>query len=106
MAQVGATEFKARCLELMDRVRVRRETFVITKRGKPVAKLVPLERTRGEGLFGCLSERARITGDITAPAVATDRWETLREWDDLNQPEKSLIASTRRKKAGRRPRPR
>ena len=79
MAQVGATEFKARCLELMDRVRVRRETFVITKRGKPVAKLVPLERIRSKGLFGFLREKASITGDITAPAVATDRWETLRE---------------------------
>ena len=104
--QVGATEFKARCLELMDRVRVRRETFVITKRGKPVAKLVPLERTRGEGLFGCLSERASITGDITAPAAAADSWESLREWDELNRPEELPIASIRHKKAGRRPRSR
>ena len=106
MTQVGATEFKARCLELMDRVRVRRETFVITKRGKPVAKLVPLEQTPRAGLFGCLSGKASITSDITAPAVAAESWEILREWDDLNQPEEPLTASTRRKKAGRRPRSR
>ena len=89
MAKVGATEFKAKCLELMDRVQAKRETFVITKRGKPVAKLVPLERTRGGGLFGCLAARASITGDITGPAIAAESWETLREWDDLNPPEES-----------------
>ena len=89
MAKVGATEFKAKCLELMDRVQAKRETFVITKRGKPVAKLVPLERTRSGGLFGCLASRARITGDITDPAIAADSWETVREWDDLNPPEGS-----------------
>ena len=89
MAKVGATEFKAKCLELMDRVQAKRETFVITKRGKPVAKLVPLERTRDGGLFGCLAGKAMITGDITAPAVAAESWETVREWDDLNPPEDS-----------------
>jgi antitoxin (DNA-binding transcriptional repressor) of toxin-antitoxin stability system len=73
----------------MDRVQARRETFVITKRGKPVAKLVPLERTRGGGLFGCLAARASITGDIMAPAVAAESWEAVREWDDLNPPEGS-----------------
>jgi prevent-host-death family protein len=39
-ATVPATEFKAKCLELMDRVAEGRETYVITKRGRPVAKLV------------------------------------------------------------------
>ena len=87
MGRVGATEFKAKCLELMDRVQAKRETFVITKRGKPVAKLVPLERTPGEGLFGCLATRASIAGDITGPAIAAESWETVREWDDLNSPE-------------------
>ena len=87
MAKVGATEFKAKCLELMDRVQAKRETFVITKRGKPVAKLVPLERSPDEGLFGCLAGKASITGDITGPAIAADSWETVREWDDFNSPE-------------------
>lgn len=38
---VAAAEFKARCLELMDRVRETRAEYVVTKHGKPVAKLVP-----------------------------------------------------------------
>ena len=87
MAKVGATEFKAKCLELMDRVQAKRETFVITKRGKPVAKLVPLGRARSGGLFGRLATRASITGDVTGPAIAAESWETVREWDDLNSPE-------------------
>ena len=101
MARVGATEFKAKCLELMDRVQARRETFVITKRGKPVAKLVPLERTRTAGLFGCMAGKATLTGDITAPAIAAEGWDTVREWDDLNASEEQPASSHRRKK-GRR----
>ena len=79
MATVGATEFKAKCLELMDRVQANGETFVITKRGKPVAKLVPLGRTRGGRLFGCLAARASIKGDLMAPAVPAESWETVNE---------------------------
>ncbi len=40
---VGAAEFKARCLELLDRVRETRTEYVVTKHGKPVAKLVPYD---------------------------------------------------------------
>jgi prevent-host-death family protein len=102
MAKVGATEFKAKCLELMDRVQARRETVVITKRGKPVAKLVPLERGRTAGLFGCMTAKASITGDITAPAIAAESWETVREWDELTAPAERSTPSKRRKKARRR----
>ncbi len=41
--RISASEFKARCLELMDTVRDRHETIIITKHGTPVAKLVPFE---------------------------------------------------------------
>ena len=54
MAKIRATEFKARCLELMDRVAERRETYVITKRGRPVAKLVPFTETARPSFFGAL----------------------------------------------------
>jgi len=87
MGQVAATEFKARCLELMDRVAERRETFVITKRGKPVARLVPVERNRTEPLFGRLRDMVEEVGDIMGPAVPPEAWETVKEWDELNAPE-------------------
>src|SRR5687767_14776090 len=78
MTKVPATEFKARCLELMDRVAERRETYVITKHGKPVAKLVPVERKPDEPLFGRLRHMVDEVGDILGPAVALEAWETLK----------------------------
>ncbi len=84
MSNIPATEFKARCLELMDRVAERRETYVITKRGKPVAKLVPLERNPKDSIFGWLRASGSIEGDILNPVVSPHGWENLREWDQLN----------------------
>ena len=89
MGSIPATEFKAKCLELMDRVAQGRETFVITKRGKPVAKLVPVERQPKDSIFGWLRGKGSITGDILGPAVPPDAWETLKEWDELNAPQKA-----------------
>lgn len=59
-----AGEFKAKCLKLMDHVRERHESVVITKRGKPVAKLVPIGEEPSEGLFGFLKDSVVIRGDI------------------------------------------
>lgn len=101
MGSVAATEFKARCLELMDRVAERRETFLITKRGTPVAKLVPVARGRREPLFGRLREMVDEVGDVLRPAMPPEAWETLREWEELKAPD-----ATRRRKAGRKPRSR
>jgi prevent-host-death family protein len=87
MAKIPATEFKAKCLELMNRVAERRTTYVITKRGKPVAMLVPLE-SRGEGpLFGRLRGMAEEVSDIVGPVVAPEAWQTLEEWDELHPPQ-------------------
>jgi prevent-host-death family protein len=53
--RVPAAEFKARCLELMDRVRETRETYIITKHGRPVARLVACEAVSERPLFGSLA---------------------------------------------------
>jgi prevent-host-death family protein len=70
---VPAGEFKARCLKLIEAVRVRRLEVVITKRGRPVAKLVPLEEPLGRPLFGYLKGSAKAIGDIISPVG--DEWE-------------------------------
>lgn len=79
MSRVGATEFKAKCLELMDRVAARRESFVITKRGRPVARLVPVERPTKATIFGWMRGRAEIVGDVIGPAVSAQSWDALRK---------------------------
>jgi prevent-host-death family protein len=101
MTKVPATDFKARCLELMDRVAARGESFVITKRGRPVARLVPLPRKAEDSLFGCLAGKAVISGDITSPATGAGAWETIREWDALEHGEKASSGGRRRGKAAR-----
>jgi prevent-host-death family protein len=52
--QIGAAGFKARCLELMDRVRETGVEYVVTKHGEPVAKLVPYTRPGRVALFGSM----------------------------------------------------
>jgi prevent-host-death family protein len=63
---VAATEFKANCLRLMDEVARQRRPIIITKRGKPVAKLVPVE-TETVDLFGRMAGSIKICGDIINP---------------------------------------
>lgn len=63
---VAAADFKAKCLRLMDEVAKDRQAIVITKRGKPVAKLVPVEAEPTD-LFGYMAGTARICGDIINP---------------------------------------
>ena len=53
-SRYAAAEFKARCLELMDRVRETGVEYVVTKHGKPVAKLVPFNENARPSFFGAL----------------------------------------------------
>jgi prevent-host-death family protein len=77
MRTMGASEFKARCLRVMEEVRTRRESVLITKKGRPVARIVPAEKPR-EDIFGCLKGIVRITGDIESPVVPASEWEQAR----------------------------
>jgi prevent-host-death family protein len=67
---VPATRFKAQCLSLLDRVGP--EGIVITKHGKPVAKLVPMSMDSA-GLIGSLKGKLSIKGDIFSTGV---RWDS------------------------------
>jgi len=77
MKTVAAGYFKARCLKIMDQVRSTREPVTITKKGKPVAKLVPADEASDE-IFGCLKGEVEIVGDILSPLVPPEDWEALR----------------------------
>jgi len=76
MKTMGAGAFKAHCLAVLDEVQEHGEEVIITKRGKPVAKLVPLEEKKPESIFGALRGLATIEGDIVSPI--TEPWE----WDE------------------------
>ena len=69
MKQVAATRFKEQCLSLLDRVDD--EGIVITKRGKPVAKLIPI-RASSAGLIGSLKGKIAIKGDLLTTGMGWD----------------------------------
>jgi prevent-host-death family protein len=83
--EIPAGEFKAKCLQLMDKVARSREPIVITKRGKPVAKLIPADAPSPRApLFGYMAGTAEIRGDIV---------ETPQpEWSVLSADEDDLYA--------------
>jgi prevent-host-death family protein len=76
MKKMAAGVFKTNCLAVMDEVQSKRVTVVITKHGKPVAKLVPVG-SQVDDIFGFLRGKITITGDIVSPAL------TPREWGNL-----------------------
>jgi len=77
MKTMSAAQFKTHCLRIMEEVRRRREAVTITKRGVPVAKLVPTDELK-QDVFGCMAGTAEISGDIEAPVFSTRAWKALR----------------------------
>jgi prevent-host-death family protein len=77
MKTMPAGQFKARCLKVMDDVHSTRESVVITKRGRPVARLVPADG-QPDDVFDCMRGEVEIVGDIVSPAVPLEDWEVLR----------------------------
>jgi prevent-host-death family protein len=74
---IPAGKFKAHCLALMDEVKAKRETVVITKHGKPVAKLVPIAGKADDDIFGFFKGKGSITGDIVSPILSPEEWGSL-----------------------------
>lgn len=71
---IGAGDFKAKCLQLLDDVAAHREPLVITKRGKPVAKLVPMPPDIE--LFGALAGSVLDETDIVSPIDS--QWDAAK----------------------------
>ena len=78
METVSISKFKATCLELLKKVQRTGKPILITKRGEPVAQVVPhaVKREKRRWL-GCARGTGRIVGDIVSP-VAEDDWEVLQ----------------------------
>jgi prevent-host-death family protein len=76
MKKMAAGVFKANCLAVMDEVQAKRVTVVITKHGKPVAKLVPVA-PQVDDIFGFLRGKITIVGDVVSPALSPREWGNL-----------------------------
>ncbi len=71
---IGATEFKAKCLALLDEVDEHGGTITVTKRGRPVATLSAAKKPKFKSSAGILAGKVKITGDI----VNWSMWEEIR----------------------------
>jgi prevent-host-death family protein len=77
MKKMPAGEFKSRCLSVMETVRTTREPILITKHGRPVAKLVPADESSPDFL-GRLAGVMKIVGDIESPVESPEAWDALK----------------------------
>jgi prevent-host-death family protein len=77
MKTIPAARFKAGCLKIMDDVKARREPVLITKKGKPVARLEPVDEP-ADDVFGCLAGELEISGDILSPVITPSAWKGSR----------------------------
>lgn len=74
MKTMAAGKFKAQCLSVIDDVHDLKEEVVITKHGKPMAKLIPF-RNQPDEIVGFMQGKGRIVGDIVSP-VDADEWNS------------------------------
>jgi|JI10StandDraft_1071094.scaffolds.fasta_scaffold1053263_1 prevent-host-death family protein len=88
MKTIAAGVFKAKCLQIMDEVGTTGESVIVTKRGRAVAKLVPVREADPSSIFGCMRDSARIVGDITLSPWQEefgDRDPIVEKWERLNK---------------------
>jgi prevent-host-death family protein len=80
MRTMAAGKFKAQCLAVMDEVQAKRVPVLVTKNGKPVAKLVPIDLPEGEDpLDAFYFGKIEIVGDIMKPIYSDKEWEQFFE---------------------------
>jgi prevent-host-death family protein len=80
MQEVAISEFKAKCLALLERVRSTKKPIRVTRFGKPVAEVVPPTAVQERSSWiGSMKHSFEITGDIVSPANEESEWEVLRD---------------------------
>ncbi len=79
MESINASDFKARCLAILDRVQATGERIVILKRGRPVAELSPHRPVDSGYPQAELEGTVVVTGDILGPAVPEEDWDSLKQ---------------------------
>jgi prevent-host-death family protein len=80
MQEVAISEFKAKCLALLEEVCKTRKPLRITRFGKPIAVVIPPATIQGRASWiGSMKDSMRIMGDIVSPANDETEWEALRD---------------------------
>jgi prevent-host-death family protein len=91
MRRIAAGEFKAKCLAILDEVNATGEPVLVTKRGKPVARVEAPPRESAQespdSIFGFLRHLGTITGDIVSSEFSDEEWERIADekWDRIER---------------------
>jgi prevent-host-death family protein len=77
--KVTISKFKATCLALLDKVKQTGQPILITRRGEPIAQVLPPPLpARPESWLGSFQSTGKIVGDIISPPLDEDEWEILQ----------------------------
>jgi prevent-host-death family protein len=80
MKEIAISEFKAKCLSLLDQVQKTKKPILVTRFGKPVAEVIPASPKAAAGdWIGSMKDTMKIVGDIVSPANEESDWEALRD---------------------------
>jgi prevent-host-death family protein len=79
--EISVSEFKAKCLSLLQQVQKTKSPIRVTKRGKPIAEIVPVspQSDARRDWIGSLSAVTKITGDIVSPVIDLQDFEVYRD---------------------------
>jgi len=100
VSQMGAAEFKAHCLQVMEKVRQTRQPVTITRRGVPVVKVVPADPPRKFAL-GALAGKLTSSGDIVSSPLSDREWRNIEQERDAQSNEEMKAPLRERKRAAR-----
>jgi prevent-host-death family protein len=79
MQEISISEFKAKCLALLEEVNKTKQPLRITRRGKPVADVVPVSPSGKRRKLGFMAGTVKILGDIVSPVIDLDQLEAYRD---------------------------
>jgi prevent-host-death family protein len=80
MKEVAISEFKAKCLSMLEQVQKTKKPLLVTRFGKPIAQVSPPPaETANMEWFGSMKDSIEILGDIISPANDENEWEVLRD---------------------------
>jgi len=79
MKEIAISEFKAKCLSLLDQVQKTKKPIRVTRRGRPVAEVMPPAPVEASAWMGSMRREIEILGDIVSPASEESDWEVLRD---------------------------
>jgi prevent-host-death family protein len=78
MKRMQANTFKARCLAVIKNVQKTGESIIVTNKGKPIVKIIPIV-SEPDDLFGFMAGRVKIVGDIESPVVSLKDWKIMKK---------------------------